>query len=150
MLQKYFISLTLLLVFSIGLAHDIIPHHHHDVEDLHSHSHHHDGSTSHNHDHSEEEDLGYVQHDEPLGYFSHAFHFIAYNEFECTSTQNVNVRIDANTDLYLPSCPFISYYIPFWKGIEVRGEEPYYYAYSLNKQFCKTTQLIRGPPTQCS
>jgi len=87
MKKNNYISLILLFVFSFVLAHNIIPHHHHDeVAEIHNHEHHHHDTKA--HDHNDDDD-------EPLGLFSHSAHILASTEFIRSSykciqkTQNI-------------------------------------------------------------
>jgi hypothetical protein len=152
MLKQYFISLTLLFAFSLGLAHDIIPHHHHDeVEDM-EHHHHDEEAPAHNHsDHSDHsENSGHHKHDEPLGYFSHISHHITFDEFESSTTQktSVKVEIDKNldTDLFITQIalfdnPLSSLELPLGN---------YHSIFPRNKQFFYAHHFLRGPPAQRS
>lgn len=138
MLKEYFISFILFFAFSIGLAHDVIPHHHHDeVADMKNH--HHDSSDKSNH-----------HHDGPLGYFSHISHFVTYSKLESATTQKVSIKVDLSKDTH--SYLLVNKIASFDYSLFVIESilETYHYVFRKSEQLYLASNLLRGPPSPFS
>jgi len=152
--KQYFILIILLLAFSLGLAHNIIPHHHHDeVSEAKPHKHdheHHHGTKSQEHYHdgvsetkSNNRHDEHHHHDEPLGFFSHISHIIATNEFSFISDEYDFQKVEVSTQPF-EGVAFISRK----REIQTKSaSESAHYVVIAVRQSVYPSLFLRGPPT---
>lgn len=135
-----FLSAILLLVFSLVLLHDVVPHHHHDnIVELTNHSHH---SHNHEHDHHhDKEDQDHSDHNQDhQSHYSHLSHFAVFTEFvfdHHTGYQNQDI-----VDQFVISDIECSI-----NNNEIVAEAPpneHSYAYVSSYFY---SHLLRGPPS---
>ena len=131
MTKKTFISTLLLVVFSFALAHNVIPHHHHDEIskiNTHEHKHHHDNKEQ---DHPNE-------NKEHTGLFSHSTHIVASTEFTFINNNRFQ-KIQYAKQLGL----FTNL---IFKQITVVKQESTNYPFVIPIRPYYATHSLRGPP----
>ena len=124
MIKKRVISTLFMLVFSMILAHDMIPHHHHeDGEDIHHHDHDHD-----------ESELAHI--------LSHLLHTGSQTALDCTINTNLNFK--TSSVFFVKNFKSTqSYKILLKDEIEIKKREKF----TNYIQFHTLSQSRRGPPS---
>ena len=141
MKKQSFLSAILLLVFSLVLMHDVIPHHHHDdVIDITNHDHHHDHDCEQGHDHDQKDQNHSDQKDDHKGHFSHLSHVIIFTEF--VFENQIRYEKQDNVDQVLLN----SFDIAVIIDDSIKESPPDDLSYHYRSSYYNA-HLLRGPPS---
>lgn len=141
--KKVIISFLLLFAFSFLLAHNFIPHHHHeDVSEINHDKHHHHDSVEHHHKKVHDNKCENHDENEPIGFYSHSNTLFLHSELSIRAN-----RKDSNN--YHPTLKLIRKSEGYFKQLNIflARKLSYFYLIDSSTQTYYYSDSHRGPPS---